>query len=117
LVIAMHGTGGNEGTLFDGDSYKQGALEGGLRRKHEMLVVSPLGRGVTEYRGIGENDVFEVMEAGAVTVSGGPGADLSYGHSMGGTGRRIWLCITRICLLLLLRWRLRIAFPGWLGMQ
>jgi predicted esterase len=85
LVIAMHGTGGNEGTLFDGDSYKQGALKAAAE-KHEMLVVSPLGRGVTEYRGIGENDVFEVMEAVRSRYRVDPARIYLTGHSMGGTG-------------------------------
>ncbi len=85
LVIAMHGTGGNEGTLFDGDSYKQGALKRAAET-HEMLVASPLGRGVTEYRGIGENDVFEVLEAVRSHYRVDPDRIYLTGHSMGGTG-------------------------------
>ncbi len=85
LVIAMHGTGGHEGTLFDGDAYKQGALKAAAE-KHGMLVASPLGRGVTEYRGIGENDVFEVLEAVRSRYRVDPARIYLTGHSMGGTG-------------------------------
>lgn len=85
LVITMHGTGGNEGTLFDGDAYKQGPLKQAAE-KHEMLVASPLGRGVTEYRGIGENDVFEVLEAVRSRYRIDPARIYLTGHSMGGTG-------------------------------
>ena len=85
LVIAMHGTGGNEGTLFDDPAYKQGALKRAAE-KHEMLVASPLGRGITEYRGIGENDVFEVLEAVRSRYRVDPSRIYLTGHSMGGTG-------------------------------
>jgi predicted esterase len=85
LVIAMHGTGGNESTLFDGPAYKQGALKQAAE-KHEMLVASPLGRGVTEYRGIGENDVFEVLQAVRSRYRVDPARIYLTGHSMGGTG-------------------------------
>ena len=85
LVIAMHGTGGNEGTLFDDPVYKQGALERAAE-KHEMLVASPLGRGITEYRGIGENDVFEVLAEVRARYHVDPARIYLTGHSMGGTG-------------------------------
>lgn len=85
LVIAMHGTGGNENTLFDGDSYKQGALKQAAE-KHGMIVASPLGRGITEFRGIGENDVFEVLEAVRARYKIDRERIYLTGHSMGGTG-------------------------------
>ncbi len=85
LVIAMHGTGGNEGTLFDDPVYKQGPLKQAAE-KHEMLVASPLGRGITEYRGIGENDVFEVLAAVRARYKVDPARIYLTGHSMGGTG-------------------------------
>src|SRR5262245_45082363 len=55
LVVALHGTGGTEATLFD--KYGDGAI---LRaaEKHGVLLLSPHGRGTTEYYGIGENDVL-----------------------------------------------------------
>ena len=85
LVIAMHGTGGNENTLFDDDAYKQGDIRAAAEKTGAM-VASPLGRGITEYRGIGENDVLTVLEEVRKTYS--VDADRIYltGHSMGGTG-------------------------------
>src|SRR5436190_1578874 len=44
LVFALHGTGGNEATLFDEPNYQQGALRRAAEH-HGVLVVSPLGRG------------------------------------------------------------------------
>ncbi len=85
LVIAMHGTGGTEATLFDDPAYKQGALKRAAE-KHEMIVASPLGRGITEYRGIGEQDVFEVLEAVRARYKIDPARIYLTGHSMGGTG-------------------------------
>ena len=85
LVIAMHGTGGNEGTLFDDAVYRQGALKQAAE-KHGMIVASPLGRGITEYRGIGENDVFEVLDAVRGRYHIDPARIYLTGHSMGGTG-------------------------------
>jgi acetyl esterase/lipase len=65
LVIAMHGAGGNENTLFDQHPTLKQAAD-----NHGMIVVSPKGRGITEYRGIGENDVLAVLEEGvAITAN------------------------------------------------
>ncbi len=85
LVVVMHGTGGDEGTFFDDPRYDAGDIEGAAE-KHEVLVVSPDGRGITEYRGIGENDVLRVIER--VQKDYRVDADRIYltGHSMGGTG-------------------------------
>ena len=55
LVIAMHGTGGNENTLFDDPAYQHITLKQAAE-KLGVIVVSPHGRGITEYRGIGEHD-------------------------------------------------------------
>ncbi|MBM3795118.1 MAG: hypothetical protein FJW31_13850 [Acidobacteria bacterium] len=85
LVIAMHGTGGNENTLFDGDAYKQGALKAAAE-KHGMLVASPLGRGVSEFRGVGETDVFEMLADIRARYRVNPDRIYLTGHSMGRTG-------------------------------
>ena len=81
LVIAMHGTGGNENTLFEQHSTLKQAAD-----KHGILVVSPNGRGITEYRGIGENDVLTVLEEVRKTYAIDPERIYLTGHSMGGTG-------------------------------
>ncbi len=85
LVIAMHGTGGNENTLFDDAAYQHISLKEAAE-KHGMLVASPYGRGVTEYRGVGENDVLRVLEDVQRRYAIDPGRVYLTGHSMGGTG-------------------------------
>ncbi|MFN7923200.1 MAG: 5'-nucleotidase C-terminal domain-containing protein [Bryobacteraceae bacterium] len=85
LVIAMHGTGGSENTLFDDAIYQVGPLKAAAE-KHGAIVASPLGRGVTEYRGIGENDVFCVMEDVRKRYRIDEDRIYLTGHSMGGTG-------------------------------
>lgn len=85
LVFALHGTGGTEATMIDGPQYGNGALKRAAER-YGALIVSPYGRGVTEYRGIGENDILSVLAE--VRRRYRVDADRIYltGHSMGGTG-------------------------------
>lgn len=85
LVIAMHGTGGNENTLFDDPPYQHVTLKQAAD-KYGMIVVSPHGRGVTEYRGIGEHDVLSVLEEVRKKYPIDPERIYLTGHSMGGTG-------------------------------
>ncbi len=84
LVVALHGTGGNQDTMFDA-RYDNGRIKR-VAEKHGVFVVSPFGRGVTEYRGIGENDILCVIAE--VQAHYRIDADRIYctGHSMGGTG-------------------------------
>lgn len=83
LIVALHGTSGNENTLFD--VYHDGAIKRAAE-VHGALLVSPLGRGVTEYRGIGENDVHCVIDAVGHKYRVDPDRIYLTGHSMGGTG-------------------------------
>jgi predicted esterase len=85
LVIAMHGTSGDESSLFDGKSYGEGAIKQAAE-KHGLLLVSPYGRGTTEYRGIGENDVLCVLEDVRKRYKVDDDRVYLTGHSMGGTG-------------------------------
>ena len=85
LIVFMHGTGGDEGTVFDDERYDEGAIEEAAE-KHGVLVVSPDGRGITEYRGIGENDVFNVLAEVQKNYRVDPDRIYLTGHSMGGTG-------------------------------
>lgn len=85
LVVAMHGTGGNENTLFDDAPYQHGPLKAAAE-KYGMIVASPLGRGVSEYRGIGENDIFHVLADVQRRYSIDEDRIYLTGHSMGGTG-------------------------------
>jgi len=81
LVIAMHGTGGNENTLFEQHATLKQAAD-----THGMMVLSPNGRGITEYRGIGENDVLTALEEVRRKYAVDPERIYLTGHSMGGTG-------------------------------
>jgi len=85
LVIALHGTGGNEASLFDEERYQKGAIRQAAE-KHGLLLASPLGRGTTEYRGIGENDVLCVLADVQKRYKVDPDRVYLTGHSMGGTG-------------------------------
>jgi predicted esterase len=81
LVIALHGTGGDENTLLDQHATLKPAAD-----KHGIIVVSPFGRGVTEYRGIGEHDVLRVLQEVRAKYPIDPERIYITGHSMGGTG-------------------------------
>lgn len=81
LVIALHGTSGNENTLLDSHPSLKPAAE-----RHGMIVVSPHGRGATEYRGIGEHDVLSVLAEVRKQYAIDPERIYLTGHSMGGTG-------------------------------
>jgi predicted esterase len=83
LVIALHGTSGNESTLFD--KYGDGAIKTAAE-KHGLLLVSPLGRGITEYYGLGEHDVLGVIGDVRSRYRVDPDRIYITGHSMGGTG-------------------------------
>jgi predicted esterase len=85
LVIAMHGTSGNEATLIDEPNYQAGAIKQAAENRG-VLLVSPLGRGTTEYRGIGENDVLCVLDDVRKRYQVDPDRIYLTGHSMGGTG-------------------------------
>lgn len=83
LVIALHGTSGDESTLFD--KYGDGAIKKAAE-KHGLLLVSPRSRGMTEHYGIGENDVLCVLADVRSRYRVDPDRIYVTGHSMGGTG-------------------------------
>ncbi len=85
LVLALHGTGGDEDTLFDAPNYQKGALKVAAE-KHGVLLASPRGWGTTEYRTTGENDVLAVMEEVRRRYKVDDQRIYLTGHSMGGTG-------------------------------
>ncbi|MEY4940593.1 MAG: hypothetical protein RIQ93_2328 [Verrucomicrobiota bacterium] len=85
LVIAMHGTGGTENGLFEDKRIPPHELKR-VAEKYSVLMVCPLGRGTTEYRGIGENDVFCVLADMQKRYRVDPERIYLTGQSMGGTG-------------------------------
>lgn len=85
LVIAMHGTGGNENSLFEDKRLPPHELMR-VAEKHAVLMATPHGRGTTEYRGIGENDIFCVLADLQRRYRVDPERIYLTGQSMGGTG-------------------------------
>lgn len=85
LVIALHGTGGDEAALFERKSYQKGAIREAAE-KQEVLLACPRGWGSMEFQGIGENDVLAVMEDVQKSYRVDPDCILLTGHSMGGVG-------------------------------
>ncbi|MBL9209015.1 MAG: prolyl oligopeptidase family serine peptidase, partial [Opitutaceae bacterium] len=85
LVIAMHGTGGNESSLFEDKRLPPHELMR-VGEKHAVLLATPHGRGTTEYRGIGENDIFCVLADLQRRYRVDPDRIYLTGQSMGGTG-------------------------------
>lgn len=85
LVIAMHGTGGNENSLFEDKRLPPHELKR-VAEKHGVLMATPHGRGTTEYRGIGENDIFCVIADLQRHYRVDPERIYLTGQSMGGTG-------------------------------
>jgi predicted esterase len=85
VILALHGTAGDESTLIDDKKYQRGAIKQAAE-KHGVLLVSPRGRGTAEYRGIGENDVLCVLEEVCKRYKVDRDRVYLTGHSMGGTG-------------------------------
>ena len=85
VVFVLHGTGGTENTFFE-DKRMEPGLIARLSEKYGVLVVSPLGRGTTEYRGTGENDVLAVLADVRKRYRADPDRLYITGQSMGGTG-------------------------------
>lgn len=85
LVIALHGTGRDQNTLFGHPDFGAGTIKEAAE-EYGLIVACPYGRGTTEYRGIGENDVFCVLEDVRRRFSIDEDRIYLTGHSMGGTG-------------------------------
>ncbi|MEO8026810.1 MAG: prolyl oligopeptidase family serine peptidase [Bryobacteraceae bacterium] len=83
LVVALHGMGGNEDSMFDG--YEQN-----LKReaaKHGFLVACPKGRTMASmYRGSAEKDVMDVLADVRRDYKVDGNRIYLMGHSMGGYG-------------------------------
>ncbi len=91
LFVALHGTGGDQNRYFDHPAYHNGLYikEAG---KRGIAVVCPYGRGTTEYRGIGENDVLMVIEEVCQKYLIDRDRIICSGQSMGGTGTTYLCC-------------------------
>lgn len=90
LLVVLHGTSGNQDTYFDNPAYGEGVYRR-LADRHGVIVVSPYGRGVTEYHGIGEHDVMSVIDCVKRHYAVDEDRVVMSGLSMGGTGTS-YLC-------------------------
>lgn len=83
LVVALHGMGGDENSMFDG-------YGGALKREAEkqgFLVVCPKGReSASMYRGSAEQDVLDVLAQAERDYKVDTKRVFLMGHSMGGYG-------------------------------
>lgn len=87
LVIALHGSGGNENSFFDDEAHYP--AKDGLKQAAEkfgVLAACPTARGNTNYRGPGENSVLCVLEDVRKRFRVDEDRIYLTGHSMGGTG-------------------------------
>jgi len=84
VVIALHGMGGDESSMFDG--YGGGALKKEAE-KHGFILASPKGREpASMYRGSAEKDVLDVLAEVQRDYKVDPQRIYMMGHSMGGYG-------------------------------
>jgi len=87
LVVALHGSGGNENSFFD-DTAHYPARDGlkAAAEQYNVLAVCPSARGNTNYRGLGAVAVFRVIAEVQRLYRVDPDRIYLTGHSMGGTG-------------------------------
>jgi predicted esterase len=84
LVVALHGMGGDENSMFDG--YRAGVIKEEAE-KRGWLVVCPKGRETASmYRGKAEKDVLDVMAEVRRMYKIDASRIYIMGHSMGGFG-------------------------------
>lgn len=84
LVVALHGMGGDENSMFD--AYPNGALKKEAERLG-FLMVAPKGRGpASMYRGDAERDVMDVLAVVMREYQVDKDRIYLMGHSMGGYG-------------------------------
>jgi len=91
LLIALHGTGGDQNKYSDHAAYGNGIYKKEAE-KRGIAIVCPHGRGTTEYRGMGENDVLNVIEEVSQRFLVDRDRIVCSGQSMGGTGTTYLCC-------------------------
>jgi predicted peptidase len=86
LVVALHGMGGDENSMFDSEAYGPGFLKREAKRAG-FIVACPKGRdSASMYRGDAEQDVLEVLADVQRTFHIDSTRIYLMGHSMGGYG-------------------------------
>jgi len=92
MLVVLHGTSGNQDTYFDSPAYGNGIYKQ-LADRHRVILLSPHGRGVTEYHGIGEHDVLTVVDLVKRSYAVDEDRVVMSGLSMGGTGTSYLCCL------------------------
>jgi poly(3-hydroxybutyrate) depolymerase len=86
LLVALHGMGGDENSLFDAEAYANGLLKVQAERVG-FIVVCPKGRdSASMYRGAAERDVLDAMADVERTYRIDSSRIYLMGHSMGAYG-------------------------------
>lgn len=94
LLVALHGTGGDENKYFDHEAYHHGVYQREAEQRG-LAILCPLGNDgqqrPTEWRGTGELHVLAAIEDVQRLVRIDPERIVCTGQSMGGTGTT-YLC-------------------------
>lgn len=95
LLVAMHGTGGNQDKYFDHAAYHDGIYKQEAE-KRGLAILCPLGNDSldrpTEWRGVGEIHVLAAIEDVQRRFRIDPERIVLTGQSMGGTGTTYLCC-------------------------
>ena len=94
LLVAMHGTGGNQNKYFDHKSYGNGLYKS-IAEKRGIAIICPLGTDPagkpTDWQGLGENNVFMAIADVCQKFKIDQDRIICTGQSMGGSGTT-YLC-------------------------
>jgi len=95
LLVALHGTGGDQNKYFDHETYQDGIYKSEAE-KRGLAVVCPFGGDAqgrpTEWRGVGELHVLAALEDVQRRFRIDPDRIVCTGQSMGGTGTTYLCC-------------------------
>ncbi len=95
LLVALHGTGGDQNKYFDHETYHHGIYKTEAE-KRGIAVLCPLGNDAqglpTEWRGVGELHVLAALEDVQQQFRIDPDRIVCTGQSMGGTGTTYLCC-------------------------
>jgi len=95
LLVALHGTGGDQNKYFDHETYQRGIYKSEAE-KRGIVVLCPLGADAqgrpTEWRGVGELHLLAALEDVERRFRVDPGRIVCTGQSMGGTGTTYLCC-------------------------
>lgn len=95
LLVALHGTGGDQNKYFDHEVYHHGIYKR-VAESRGIIVLCPYGNDAkdrpTEWRGVGELHVLAALEDVQQRFNVDPERIVCTGQSMGGTGTTYLCC-------------------------